>query len=67
MTALILYLTRIIVIVALPIFLTLLILKEASVINVSWLIVFMPLIVAGVMFMASVMIMWLTFVLTKFE
>lgn len=67
MAQVILYLTRLIVIIALPLFVVFLILKETEVWNTTWLIVFTPIIVASIMFIVCVMFIWLTFVLAHFE
>lgn len=67
MTSIILFITRIVMLLAVPASIVLLVLKVIDVANISWLVVFLPIIVASMMIALSVGLMWIEFLFVKFE
>ena len=67
MTSIILFITRIVMILAVPASIVLLILKATEIASISWLVVFLPIIVASMMIALSVGLVWFELTLAKFE
>lgn len=67
MTSIILFITRIVMILAVPASIVLLILKATEIASISWLVVFLPIIVASMMIALSVVLVWFELTLAKFE
>lgn len=67
MTPIILFITKIILVLTIPASIILLTLKAVSVLNISWLIVFLPAIIASMMITLCVGLFWLELTLAKFD
>ena len=67
MTSIILFITRIVMILAVPASIVLLILKATEIESISWLVVFLPIIIASMMIALSVVLVWFELTLAKFE
>ena len=67
MTSILLFITRIVMLLAVPASIVLLVLKAIDVANISWLVLFLPIIIASIMIALCAGLMWIEFSLAKFE